>query len=1693
MPTESRLLQERATKVYCCMTFQGQRGGRSSPCGLACHVPTESRLLQERATKVYCCMTSRGQRGGRSSPCGLACHVPTESRLLQERVTKVYCYMIFQGQRGGRSSPCGLACHVPTESRLLQERVTKVYSYMMAATLCSDSLVFFRATSPLEFVVYSQYSISADWNREDTVCNMVHVDGFCHGNCCCIIPFRGEMNCWKLFCCKVQWLSTFLERLYFGSDSGESAVMGGCTDNILGWHLRGDAQFECHTLVLGVTWQRGGGSSNFSTWNFRHAPSAPDGFSIGGFAVQQRPPSFGPAELCVALYRQNLLLASGFRFPFVGVFSVSFSDSGFSLSDSLSKELNDGNCGQACSWIRLLRLQLETWLLCCLSEAAAWTVMVLLLLGDWALAVCRTGCLVVLCFLGRTLLFGGRLKGGRCNYDNLLRLGRSLTAAAPWHLADGICTFSPRIMDGMATHKERSGQRRCYSYDLFLLVCLASALLGTADAANVQRPPAQPPEFPRPPVFPGDRDADRGLLQDPDVATDLDPNQWVFQLPQLPQRVFVSRAYKLFGYGHQPEFLSSTTVHDVPLRRCLDLLVPDANVAHTGGSGALYPLRGPAVVDELQVQWIPSWVHHALGRLVIIDPSLLGWTPFQAYIRDGIISYDRIHRIMPELVNSEFYIFIPSQAEDPLSFAGYPSRIIVDHGDVVHLTPDPAPPQAMLDFQWGFDNFSTWSLSAFMDGYDRPDGGTRVLVLSANGHFLMMAIPGEQDLDLVQRICADLEIAAQGVSIVRPTEPFDRPMYCQHILSDIIYLVETPLVEPEIIVFVDARPVLQTFSGVRLSQPAVPVSEAVDIFGLRVEAIDGYRLWLKGGRKRHDHLLAEHCGKFWVRLEEQAFEFTSDSGSDGSGGDQDDHNAGPEPESTGSDGADTIIGSATSLSSSSSPERGSATGDGAETRDISRDRHEDTLRQQRVSMWNYAFGQDAHTQGKHGDTSGQALSCCSTLRSFGLKRPLPEQDDGLGLTDVRPAKRQGGVAVQHRLGGATSGIRLYLAGLALLHSFTIGGTVGTSCSPAGVVDQSLHGLLLAETPRCVLPIQCDLEDGCYSSSSQWLPWDFKPASALDDGTELEELQLITLLEEAKDDSLGPLCEALAWFLSRSPRHPPTASSDGCGGVGRSATISLATALGFRQVDTPLHTSQSNFCPIPLSWLPHPDLFHEWADFSLFKDPADLLDCELHDNSRWALQWACQSFPHLQPGWDLHLYTDGSALEERAGWAVVIVANNPGGGVCELIGCFGGTLGGEDDLGTTLPDALQAEQVALCWALLWTLPQIDMLADYFEGLFFCWDCVTAGAGASGDCKLTSTALARPLRGLYKLVDQLSRGRVAGRHIKAHEGHPWNELADSLANAFRRGKRGRGDLSKVARAFRQVNWDWAPVIIDDGFPCLTVQPEAAVCYNVGHHSGGNLPETIIPIQPCASAGKSVMGAGSQPSCFDLTVISANLQGINGKHRYLEAQFCDGEADFAFLQETKSKGGSFSSASYHRFASEHDGHWGTAVWIRRFIKLNGSSVAVHPSDCRVLVCNPRIIAVSLKIAGSTFLLISAHLPQQSHGHEGRNVIFDCIRQAVGRVRHSAAVFLGIDANARVPCGFDSVTGDIEFGEADAYGFKLVEVLSELGLWIPATFSEHHVGSSATVLAGSLVLTSCVWVEAFDHVIFQRGLQLI
>ena len=1329
------------------------------------------------------------------------------------------------------------------------------------------------------------------------------------------------------------------------------------------------------------------------------------------------------------------------------------------------------------AWVHQLRHMLQTFLDTYASCVVQILQVLLVEFGTYLTAMCRTGCMLSLCYLFRLLLFGWQLKGGTCNCDNLLLVARSATAAVPWGFGIGLIGFSPRLQSSVATQNRRS--RRCsrYSIDLFLLILLIATLVSPVNAAHSRCPSAHPTAFPAAPVHQNDDFQDGGLLQDRDVAEDLFPDPGVVGPPPA---IYITRAYKVFGFGHQPEYVSSATASTATFQRCLELLEPELGVGRTGGTGALYPLRGPAVLDELQAQWIPDWVHNALGRLVIIDASLLGYTPFQVYVPDGIISYQRVNRIVPVLENQEYYIFIPSQDGDPLAFEGYSSRMIVDHGDVVHLTPDPATPQSVQDAQWAFEYFSDWSLTEFADGYDEPVGEQHVMVLSDRESFLIVAIEGESDVLLTHRICAELRISNSGASVVRPSVPFERPMYYQYHLADVVFLLETPLVGSELVVFVDSRPVLQTFSAVRLQQPRVLVDEAIAQFKIQVEAIEGYRLWLKGGRKVQDCLIAEHRGTFWVKLEPQEVEFTSDYSdstctSSDSFSDEDGQEPGPGPPDSsflgsivGTNGADSNLSSAAPPAPLDAP---GASGGASHHNTCPSSEALPAHVRQATAKWSFATSQDAFAQGKHGDTSGRG----SCKGSHAVSR----------------------TTAKHRLTtklGFCAKLGLFgMTFLAQIHALQ---------AVKRPEDHLVHAAPSEEFRVCKNVQFCDYPNVPF-------PLDFAPDKSAD---VFHVGVLVTLLEEAKDDGFVIVCQFVSDIWDSRLAHDDHGSGP--------CILSLENAIPGTAFQAAVQELQDLLPERPFI---RPDHWQDWLDCDL---------CEVHS--------ACKACPAI---WDwlskfgtwydavfdpeaLHVYTDGSAGQDVNGhassvswafnvWAVTATKQ-------AYLGHAFGTAtqdGSSFHLGECAEDALTGEQLALAWAFCWVIEA----SSAFRGAVFIFhfDSQVAGYGGFGSFKLPSgagstqpTLLSRSVAVLRQCAQAVCT--VVGRHVPSHSGYAGNELADVLAKYAGRHPVSDAQVSRPCWPSQVIKhefaeWAWLAIRHQDDLPALSAFESEAHRLFV---EAAARPFSFYAPEPSATAVTESVPSevGIQLRLCTLNVLSMREhdslpQGIAvfGKRALLKQQLLDGQLHVVAFQETRVPEDCVQpDADFIMLHSSCDSHGclGCALWLSKTLPVVHSqqrSYCFTKEICTVLLSEPRALVVQVDLPGFPVTLVSAHAPYDGHKQLDSVHFWQRIAEAVSSRPSRAQLVVLTDSNGHLGSVSSTAVGTAGAEWENQAGLAFHDFLVSHGLFVPSTFPEYHQGRHFTWKVASPVghrldyvavpeewgacdLASSVWHD-FDH----------
>ena len=213
--------------------------------------------------------------------------------------------------------------------------------------------------------------------------------------------------------------------------------------------------------------------------------------------------------------------------------------------------------------------------------------------------------------------------------------------------------------------------------------------------------------------------------------------------------------------------------------------------------------------------------------------------------------------------------------------------------------------------------------------------------------------------------------------------------------------------------------------------------------------------------------------------------------------------------------------------------------------------------------------------------------------------------------------------------------------------------------------------------------------------------------------------------------------------------------------------------------------------------------------------ADLCLCtELGDTSEFhaAARFALASCPPMDlAGVEcVSVFTDGSAfpcpdpsVAPRLGWSAVFVGRGASG--FGFLGVLSHTAAGSGGAveGDPMGDSNTMELAAILWALVWVIAFAPGLEVVIEADSLFASNVTTGRWGEG----RHTDLGRLCSSFFLIARQLAA--VSFAHVKAHDGNPWNELADCLAK-----RAAWGFCSPLPRPLCEllacsdgVSWEWA----------------------------------------------------------------------------------------------------------------------------------------------------------------------------------------------------------------------------------------------------------------------------------------------
>ena len=184
-----------------------------------------------------------------------------------------------------------------------------------------------------------------------------------------------------------------------------------------------------------------------------------------------------------------------------------------------------------------------------------------------------------------------------------------------------------------------------------------------------------------------------------------------------------------------------------------------------------------------------------------------------------------------------------------------------------------------------------------------------------------------------------------------------------------------------------------------------------------------------------------------------------------------------------------------------------------------------------------------------------------------------------------------------------------------------------------------------------------------------------------------------------------------------------------------------------------------------------------TDLSCIKD--------LHPATQRAIQQCVNHHGKQITG--LRLYTDGSAVGAAAAWAVIIIADLPDDQMAWL-GYFAGEVitdpVGKGYVGADKCTNGTAELSAVLWACMWA-HQCEAIRGV--PITVLYDSTYAGGIAAHAMFPNVNALMAETTQQFMYMAAATL-QTTWRHVRAHNGDPWNEMADRVANAARGGKVG-----------------------------------------------------------------------------------------------------------------------------------------------------------------------------------------------------------------------------------------------------------------------------------------------------------------
>ena len=526
-------------------------------------------------------------------------------------------------------------------------------------------------------------------------------------------------------------------------------------------------------------------------------------------------------------------------------------------------------------------------------------------------------------------------------------------------------------------------------------------------------------------------------------------------------------------------------------------------------------------------------------------------------------------------------------------------------------------------------------------------------------------------------------------------------------------------------------------------------------------------------------------------------------------------------------------------------------------------------------------------------------------------------------------------------------------------------------------------------------------------------------------------------------------------------------------------LSLERLLQFSTQDDALHQAA----------LLYEQLRQPWPDTCFLRDTSFVM---MLPDLAPEVQWIFKHFPvwHQDPVEMVHVYVDGSSFENRhmltydqAAWAfIVILQCNADGNVSyQYYAAVSNPLSKAatpsneyHGVGELSYDPLSSEATGMILTMCW-LAQSPFQCQHVVHYDNCTIGNCAAGTARWNAKWEHSQLHTNLCAMRHCLEAAKRQAVYA-HVKAHEGHPHNELADALAKATAKGIIAALPLPAVLSRVmlnRQFKYAWMNIADSRS------HPKPAALSGLFKAEGPFAPREVDvtwwhPVPEDRVEGVDIA----------ITVASANvltlapgpkhqqLQGLFQKGRIstIQQQCHEANVHVIGLQECRTQGAVVRHSTTHwvfQSGASQEGARGCELWLSRQLPYAVSDGKPHHFDAshvHIAAFSDRFLLAIVRAPHLHVRFLIAHAPHAAASDVDCEQWWNDLQDIVYRIGNQLPLILLGDMNAQLGSAQSDAVGPIGQELENSNGHLFHAFLMENDLWLPATFSTSHSGTHTT-----------------------------